>query len=70
MINCVKARERFVTRISLTVACIDANATTSSQTWGSQQNMSVVPVIFENQQCENVQGNGQRSNWDRYFGRS
>jgi len=26
--------------------------------------MSVVPVICENQQCHNVQGDGQRSEWE------
>ena len=50
----------FVTTRSLIVACISAEATTSSQTFLSQQNMSVVPVIRENQQCESVQGDGQR----------
>ena len=29
--------------------------------------MSVVSVIRENQQCQNVQGDGQRPNWERNF---
>jgi len=29
--------------------------------------MSVVPVICENQQCQNVQGDGQRPDWERNF---
>ena len=30
--------------------------------------MSVVPVISENQQCQCVQGDGQRPQWERNFG--
>ena len=30
--------------------------------------MSVVPVICKNQQCLNVQGDGQRPEVERYFG--
>ena len=30
--------------------------------------MSVVPVICENQQCQNVQGDGQRPEGERNFG--
>jgi len=30
--------------------------------------MSVVPVICENQLCQNVQGDGQRPEWERNFG--
>jgi len=30
--------------------------------------MSVVPVICGNQQCQNVQGDGQRPKWERYIG--
>jgi len=30
--------------------------------------MSVVPVICENQQCQNVQGDGQRPERERYIG--
>ena len=57
----VARQERhFITTRSLTVACISAEATTSSQTWWSQQNMSVVPVICENHQFQNLQGDGQR----------
>jgi len=58
----------FVTTRFLIAACISAEATTNSQTCWSQQNMSVVPVICENQQCQNVQGDGQRPNWEPNFG--
>jgi len=30
--------------------------------------MSVVPVICGNQQCQNVQCDGQRPEWERYIG--
>jgi len=30
--------------------------------------MSVVPAVCENQQCQNVQGDGQRPEWERYIG--
>jgi len=30
--------------------------------------MSDVPVICENQQCQNVQGDVQRPEWERYVG--
>ena len=52
------AREEshFVTTGSLIVACISAEATTSSQTWWSQYNMSVFPVFCENQQLSECAG--------------
>jgi len=66
----VSRQERhFVTTRSLIVAGISAEATASSQTWWSQQNMSIVPFICENQLCQNVQGEGQRPEWERNFGK-
>ena len=65
----ISRRERHsVTTRGLNVACVSAEATTSSQTSWSQQNMSNFPVICENQQCENVQGDGQRPEGERNFG--
>jgi hypothetical protein len=46
-----RQERHFLTTRSLIVACISAEATTSSQTCWSQQNISVLPVICENQQC-------------------
>ena len=63
-----RQEKHFITTRILIVACISAEATTSSQTCWNQQNMSVVSVIRENQQCQNVQGDGQRPNWERNFG--
>jgi hypothetical protein len=53
----IVAREEryFVTTRSLIVACISAEAKTSSQTWWSQY-MSVVPVSCENQQLSECAG--------------
>ena len=66
----VSRQERhFVTTRSLIVAGISAEATASSQTWWSQQNMSIIPFICENQLCQNVQGEGQRPEWERNFGK-
>jgi len=45
----VRKESNFVNTRSLIVACITAEATTSSQTWWSQYNMSVIPVVCENQ---------------------
>ena len=48
----VREERHFVTTRSLIVSCISAEATTNSQTWWSQYNMSVVPVICEKQLSE------------------
>jgi hypothetical protein len=55
----------FVTTRSLILAWVSAEATTSIQTCWSQQNMSVVPVICQNQKCQIVQGDGP--NLERNF---
>jgi hypothetical protein len=62
-----RQERHFLTTRSQIVAFINAEATTSSQTCCSQQNMGVVPVICENQQCQSVQGDGQRPEGELNF---
>ena len=64
----VREERHFVTTRSLIVVCVSTEATTSSQTWRSQYNMSVIPAVCENQQYQNAQGDGQRPQWERNSG--